>query len=193
MSPDLSVVKNSDNFFYDLLSAAVNNQKINISDQVKIYLIKLLSENVIKNDLISKSDTPLSIIFHKSMIEPIKERKMMLKYVGDYSLYVAGYFSESLNRKIIDTGYYISIGGQAFGRLSNLSSSPEVSTMYGEMFGKFNMLVDVLMEISFETSMTRAQDIIRMYDRWVHTGSPVLERKLIEKGVITSDKKLKIA
>jgi hypothetical protein len=193
LRPDLSIVKNPEAFFCDLIDTAAKNQRTLLSDHAKIYLINLLSENALANNLIKKVDTPLSIIFQQSQTEPLKQRRAMLKYVGDYSLYVAGYFSESLNRKIIDVGYYISIGGQAFGVLSNIANSNETSSMYFEMFKKFSSLVDILTEISLETSVTKAEDIIRMYDRWLHTGSYVLEKKLMEKGIITSDKKLKTA
>jgi hypothetical protein len=190
---ELSIVKNPEAFFCDLVDTAAKNQKAVVSDYAKIYLINLLCQNASASNLINKMDTPISIILQQSLIEPLKQRRAMLKYVGDYSLYVAGYFSESLNRKIIDVGCYISIGGQAFGNLSNIASSSETSSLYHEMFNKFSSLVDILTEVSFETSITKAEDLIRMYDRWLRTGSSVLEKKLMEKGIITSDKKLKTA
>ena len=190
---DLSIVKNPEAFFCDLVNTAAKNQKAVISEHAKIYLVNLLCQNALGNNLINRADTPISIILQRSLMEPLKQRRATLKYVGDYSLYVAGYFSESLNRKIIDVGCYISLGGQAFGNLSNIANSSETSNLYLEMFNKFSSLVDILTEISFETSITKAEDLIRMYDRWLHTGSTILEKKLMEKGIITSDKKLKTA
>ena len=199
MGLKLSIVKRPEAFFSELLDAAIRNQHLDISDSAKVYLIDLLSRNAVNNELILKdpkcpyADKPISIVFQQSLAEPITQRREMLKYVGDYSLYIGGYFNESLNRKIIDVGYYIAIGGQAFGNLSNIAGSSQFSSLYYELFIKFSSLVDVLIEVSFDTFMTKATDILRLYDRWIQTGSKVLERKLIEKGIITVDKKLKPA
>ena len=195
----VSIVKRPEAFFSGLLEAAIKNQKLNISDTAKVYLIDLLSKNAISSELIGKNekfpyaDKPISVVFQQSLIEPINQRREMLKYVGDYSLYIGGYFNESLNRKIIDVGYYTCIGGQAFGNLSRIATSSQVGSLYNEMFIKFSSLMDILIEVSFDTFMTKATDVLRLYDRWIQTGSTVLERKLIEKGIITIDKKLKPA
>jgi len=195
----LSIIKKPEAFFSELLESAIKKQKLNISDSTKVYLIDLLSRNATNNELIVKTDKcpyadkPISIIFQQSLIEPISQRREMLKYVGDYSLYIGGYFNESLNRKIIDVGYYTCIGSQAFGNLSRIATSSQIGSLYNEMFIKFSFLMDLLIEVSFDTLMTKATDILRLYDRWLQTGSAVLERKLIERGVITIDKKLKPA
>ncbi|MCX6111858.1 MAG: hypothetical protein NTY22_01020 [Proteobacteria bacterium] len=195
----VSIIKRPEAFFSELLEVAIKNQKLRISDSAKVYLIDLLSRNVSNNELIGNNprcpyaDKPISIVFQQSLIEPINQRREMLKYVGDYSLYIGGYFNESLNNKIIDVDYYISIGGQAFGNLSKITKSSQTASLYYEIFNKFANLVDIFMEISFDTFITRAEDLIRLYDRWLQTGSNVLERKLMEKGIITVDKKLKPA
>ncbi|MEI6079184.1 MAG: hypothetical protein WCQ53_00910 [bacterium] len=186
----LTLVKNPEFFFSELVDTAIKNQQVQLSDHAKIYIINLLSRNIKSNDA-PYLDVPLSIIFQQSFIEPLRQRRPMLKYVGDYSLYIGGYFSESLNRKIIDVGYYLSVGAQAFSNLSNIAESSQNSSLYSEIFKKFSNLMDILTEVSFETHISRAEDLIRLYDRWLKTGSSILERKLIEKGIITSDKKLR--
>ena len=195
----VSIIKRPEAFFSELLESAIKNQKLNLSDSAKVYLIDLLSRNATNNELIGPNDKypyadkPISIVFQQSLAEPINQRREMLKYVGDYSLYIGGYFNERLNRKIIDVGYYTCIGSQAFGNLSRIATSSQVEALYNEMFIKFSSLMDILVEVSFDTLMTKATDVLRLYDRWIQTGSAVLERKLIEKGIITVDKKLKPA
>lgn len=198
MSLDLIITKQTDEFFKDHIDLAIKNQNIELSDQTKFYLIDLLSRNTTNNIVNGVLDqiygeTPLSIIFQQSFIEPVKQKKIMLKYVGDYSLYVGGFFSESFNRKIIDLSYYIGIGELAFSNLAKVAASSKLSSLYTEIHSRFPVLIDVLMEVSFDTCITKAQDLIRTYDRWVQTGSLILKRKLIEKGLITLDKKIKIS
>ncbi len=48
-------------------------------------------------------------------------QKRAYQDVGDTALFLCGYFSESLNRKIVDTSYYQGIGMLAYKRLDNLT------------------------------------------------------------------------
>ncbi|MEI6093273.1 MAG: hypothetical protein WCQ47_06280 [bacterium] len=197
MSLDLIITKQMDEFFKDQIDIAIKNQNVKISELAKLYLVNLLSkntkENIVNGDLNQTyGDTPLSIIFHKSLMEPIEQKKIMLKYVGDYSLYVGGFFSESFNRKIIDLPYYINIGGLAFSNLSKVAGSSELRSIYKDVCARFSTLIDILIEVSFDTNITKVEDLIKSYDRWAQTGSAVLKRKLMEKGIMTVDKKIKV-
>ena len=46
------------------------------------------------------------------------ERVKTLKEVGDISLYVTGFFAESLSRKLVDADYYIGLGRGAYAELA---------------------------------------------------------------------------
>ena len=41
------------------------------------------------------------------------EQRASLKQIGDVSLFISGFFSDSLRRKLVDVDYYVSIGGGA--------------------------------------------------------------------------------
>ena len=43
-------------------------------------------------------------------------QRASLKQIGDVSLFVSGFFSDSLRRKLVDVDYYVSIGGVAYQR-----------------------------------------------------------------------------
>lgn len=50
---------------------------------------------------------------------PLESQKRTYQEVGDTALMLCGYFSESLNKKIVDLTYYAQLGKTAYGRLNN--------------------------------------------------------------------------
>ena len=58
--------------------------------------------------------------------EPIV-RFELLKKLGDRSLYISGFFADSLQRKVVDVDYYAEMGGVAYGALAD-SAVEEVSS-----------------------------------------------------------------
>ena len=120
--------------------------------------------------------------FNRQCTSRIRKKWICFRFVGDYSLYVAGYFSESLNRKLVDVDYYIDIGRSAYQSLANVARSQVRQEIFSGLHQKFPSLVEVLTEISFHTNSTTAEDLIRLYDRWLKTGSSVLEKKTDGKG-----------
>ena len=76
------------------------------------------------------------------------ERVRQLRDVGDTSLYVSGFFAESLQRKLVDVDYYIQMGGAAYGSWRAASAATRNSAVFGEVYdelgAKFPRFVDVL-------------------------------------------------
>ena len=187
---------NTESFFSKLIDSAVNAQGLNVPEEVRFYLMNLLSNNATGPNLIKQSkisiykDRPLSILYLEALNEVISTKRTMLKFIGDYSLYISGYFGDSFNGKIIDPGHYILIGSSAFGNLSRIAISSSNSGLYLDIFERFSDLVDILTEVSFDTMISNSKDLMKLYDRWLRTKSRILERKLMEKGVITYQGKI---
>jgi len=119
------------------------------------------------------------------VIAPPEERARTLRDVGDRSLYVSGFFAESLQRRLVDVDYYIRIGGTAY---RQLASMPARSGPYGEVFlelaGKFPRFVDVLAEVSEGGAIATDAGVVQLYERWLRTGSEWIARKLRARGVL---------
>lgn len=60
----------------------------------------------------------LGIKLMESSQFPKEKQKQILRDIGETSLLLCGYFSDSLNKKIVDTKYYHDIGVMAFMRLN---------------------------------------------------------------------------
>jgi hypothetical protein len=106
-----------------------------------------------------------------------------LKQVGDVSLFMSGFFSDSFRRKLVDVDYYVTIGGYAYNALSRVESET-FSSVFAELGEKFGAFVDVLAEVSERTSCASNADLLRLYEKWLKTGSPRSGQLLVERGVV---------
>lgn len=80
---------------------------------------------------------------------PFSQAKRSLKDVGDTALFLCGFFSESLNRKIIDEKYYHDVGKMAYDRLDLLEPS-----VYKIISANFDMLTFLINLVSKKSKMS---------------------------------------
>src|ERR1035437_1504994 len=81
------------------------------------------------------------------------QQRASLREIGDVSLFISGFFSDSLRRKLVDVDYYVSIGGSAYTALSRIDADA-LSPVFGELAEHFGRFVDILSEGSERTSCT---------------------------------------
>jgi hypothetical protein len=171
-------------FFHEVLSDAIKKQGVDTSAPTESYLVNLLSGFARHHP----DDQPLGLKLAAATQAPPDERCRALREVGDTSLYVSGFFSESLTRKLVDVDYYISVGGTAYGELARFfrdyRKNEVFGVIYDELEHKFPRFVDVLAEVSERTSMASSSGMLQLYERWLKTGSAWMERRLRELGMI---------
>jgi hypothetical protein len=180
----MELKSNLSEFFHELLTSTIKNQGVDTSEPTECYLVNLLA-NFSKTTV---DDEPLALMMANAVFSSPDERARHLKDVGDKSLYVSGFFGESLHRGLVDIDYYIQMGGAAYGELARYfrgyRHSEVFGAVYDELGTKFPKFVDVLAEISETTSVTSSQSVVQLYERWLRTGSEWMERRLREHGVI---------
>src|SRR3954449_7129509 len=143
---DLKVNASIAEFFQDRVSEAIRNQRVDATTPTECYLVSLLAD-------FTKSppdDEPLALKLAAAVSSP-DERVRQLKDVGDTSLYVSGFFADSLQRRLVDVDYYIEIGGRAYGELARhfkITRGADAGQVYYELHEKFPRFVEVLAEIS---------------------------------------------
>lgn len=72
-------------------------------------------------------------------------KKRELKDIGDTALFLCGFFSDSLNRKIVDTRYYQDIGRMAYQRLNQLIPDElQIPSFYGHLSNSFDTLSNMI-------------------------------------------------
>lgn len=179
--------------FKTLVEDAVQNQNLSTSDRSVVYLTELLLEffhieslNGADEDL--HADMPLAMMLSQALEAKMFRRMAILKRMGDIALYKSGFFGDSFNRKLVDVDYYISMGGSAYGQLSELTHhayrDKEFSGVYRELSDKFSAFVDIFSEISERSHISSNESVLRLYDKWLKTKSKRLEEKLKSQGLI---------
>jgi hypothetical protein len=111
----------------------------------------------------------------------------MFRHIGDVSLYVAGYFQDSLSRKLVDVDYYIDVGGSAYKHAASRIDENVQRAVYSELAEKFGSFVDVLANVSDKTTPRTEKDLLRLYDVWVKTRSERAAKALQEAGILPND------
>lgn len=184
-------------YFSGMVNGAFDELRVDASDHAKFYLVTLLNHFLVTENLYEQTEDgkveekqPLALQLGDAIVQgdPVNKGRK-LREVGDFSLYVAGFFSESLSRKLVDVDYYIGMGSRAYLELSHLGIRKSNPDLYEELGVKFSAFVDVLGQVSDETKAqtSNPDSILRIYDLWKKTGSPRLEKKLIDLGINLKD------
>jgi hypothetical protein len=171
-------------YFKELVEGALAHQHVAANELTSFYIVQLLTgflERRLARD--ADDETPLAIRLARALECGGTRQRTDLKDIGDLSLFTSGFFSESLNRKLVDIDYYVSIGGYAYYALSRVETD-SFSSVFAELGRKFLGFVDVLCEVSERTACTSNVDLLRLYERWLKTGSPRSGQLLVERGVV---------
>ena len=180
-----------ESFFFELVREAIDRQKVKVQPETEFYVVKLLNRFIFSESLYSKNteggldDQPLAFLYKEALeAEVPTAQKSLFQNVGDISLFKAGFFQESLTRSLVDLDYYIGLGGSAYRNAAQRSEEKHFRNLFGELADRFGTVVDVLSEVSEQTTITHTeQDLLRLYDMWSRTGSERAARALTRTGI----------
>jgi hypothetical protein len=174
-------------FFKEQLERAMQHQKVSTSAFTEWYLVNLLAGSLQGEALRAEpgyDETPLALLYVRALAASRYERARLLRAMGDTALFVSGFFSDSLSRKLVDLDYYRAMGGHAYARLS-LQDEPFGfgSEVFSELAGRFVEFADLLSEVSETSQLTSNASVLRLYERWALTGSRRAASLLAERGI----------
>jgi hypothetical protein len=182
-------------FFRELLVAAIENQNARVQAETEFYLVNLLADFLQAEALYVRDEAgnverkPLAFLLKEALQEQGAPRLHLLRKLGDTSLFVSGFFADSLSRSLVDVDYYIAMGERAYDALGSAvarhgGKGAVRGAVYSELAEKFALLVDLLNEVSERTLGSSNAGLVRLYDRFVKTGSLRLAGLLRREGVI---------
>ena len=181
-------------YFRELLEGAMAHQRTALNTVTEFYLVDLLARFSDARELYTAredgtlDEEPLAFQLQRALEGSRPERIQALRKLGDGSLYVAGFFGDSLQRRPVDLDYYIAMGGSAYGALANMTRAGAAGgsfvDLYEELCRKFAGIVDLFTEVSELVAVTTNRGVVRLYERWIRTGSERLTRLLAEQGVL---------
>jgi hypothetical protein len=172
-------------YFKRLVEAAIENQRVPALDLTEYYLVQLLAM-FSRTDCSPSGGTPsepLALRLGRALETAGSRQRAELRQVGDESLFIAGFFSESLRRSLVDVDYYVSLGAYAYGSLSQ-EETGALAPVFAELAQRFVAFADVLSEVSEASSLTCDADVLRLYERWARSGSRRSGEALVRMGIV---------
>ena len=189
----LKLVAQPQEYFYELLDGAFNKRSFKPTAETSFYLVNLLNQYMTTDALYARDadgrlqEGTLALLVKEAYEIPADDAKRAIyRQVGDLSLYRAGFFQESLNRKLVDVDYYIEMGGHAYREAASRHAEKALRIVFEELALQFGKFVDVLAYVSDVTMSKTERDLLRLYDTWIKTKSERAERLLNEAGIIPS-------
>jgi hypothetical protein len=172
-------------YFKEQVEAACHRQRLHPQPLTSYYVVALLSQYASPGggsagDVVSV-DEPLGLKMLRALDNGGTSQRIGLKQVGDASLVISGFFADSLRHRLVDVDYYISLGGYAYRSL--VASDDRFSPIFAELAEKFVAFVDVLSEVSERSQLTNDADLLRLYEKWLRTGSRRNGDLLAERGI----------
>jgi hypothetical protein len=187
-------VHNLRDFFRESIDAAIEHQGVEVDVHASHYVVNLLtlfsrSESLYEDDGESYGIKPLALMMADAADAPtVTERNFSLQRIGDVALFISGFFADSLAHKLVDLDYYIYMGGNAYGSLSEeirgTARGRALAEVYRELARKFQIVVDVLNEVRDGARQSSDVDVLRTYEVWLRTGSKRAAELLKQNGVI---------
>jgi hypothetical protein len=174
-------------YFKTQVEAACERQGVQPLPLTSYYIVNLLAQFThLERSTAGRAlgrNRPLAMALVEALQGDAVEQRQGLRQVGDLSLFVSGFFGDSLRRSLVDVDYYVSLGGYAYGSLGRDAGDP-LAEAFEELSEKFVSFVDVLSEVSERSTLTSTSDVMRLYERWVRTGSRLAGELLIERGLL---------
>ena len=168
-------------YFKELVEGALAHQRLAAGELTSFYVVNLLTGFLQRPA--DQDDAPLALRLAEALDTAGVRQRTSLKQIGDLSLFMSGFFADSLHRKLVDVDYYVSIGGTAYTVLSRFETDT-FSSVFAELADNFVGFVDVLSEVSERASCSSNADLLRLYGRWLKTGSRRSGQLLLERGVV---------
>src|SRR3954451_19128978 len=172
-------------YFKGLIEAALERQHRRASELTSYYLVDLLCRFMQPDRRIpfnDDPDQPLAFRLSRALESGGMEQRARLRNLGDFSLFTSGFYSDSLRRRSVDVDYYVSMGEYAYGSLSRRDTDA-FGEVFSELSRRFVQYMDVLADVSERTGSTREPDVLRLYERWLRTGSTRDGQRLADHGL----------
>ena len=169
-------------FFRELVEAAMQNQRVSAHELTSFYVVNLLT-GFVHGDARADGDEPLGTRLARALQAAGVTQRHSLRKVGDESLFISGFFSDSFSRGLVDIDYYIQLGECAYRSLAH-HADHSLGDVFDELSDKFTSFVDVLGEVSERTSLSSNSDVLRLYEKWLRTRSRRSGDLLAARGIV---------
>jgi hypothetical protein len=197
MSAPLDLSADVSAFFEELVGEAVEQRHVEATGATRAYVSSLLADyakpGALTRDALSR---PVTLLLAEAKESVGRERFEKLRALGDGTLYVCGFFGEHLETRGVALRYVESVGAQAYESAASMlrqhgpatsetSSAPDVFGELAEQFEQFVELIECIADrLVAQSGGTTPGGIVKLYERWLRTGSGELATKLGAHGLV---------
>lgn len=189
MKSDVEVRTNLFDWFDERVRVAHENVGADLSRDGELYLTALLVDRV-RTDRPDPGDprssaTLAELHLRAAQASPTEQAKTY-RELGDRSLYLVGYFEESLSRSTVGPRYYREMGAAAYARADHVFKrffSDAFGELFQELARRFGTCVRVLQEVRRAVD-DQPDALLRLYQTWRETGSERAAERLRAFGLI---------
>lgn len=187
-----------DSYFEDEIKDTARKQGLQLSPLSSSYLARMLTRfsdarsylNSNGSDETTQRSLPrLAMIWLEGLSSDAWGQYQKFQFLGDVALFTSGFFAERIPKTLVDMDYYRAMGGQAYERAGRLRESIQAErdlNVFFELSKSFSPLVEVMAEISDKSLLANDQDLLKLYEKWLRSGSDRIRRMLAENGILSS-------
>jgi hypothetical protein len=177
-------------FFHEVVEDAMKARRVEATDGATRYLVALLADYAHPDNRAGETlERPLTLLLDEALhaAEPA-DRFERLRVIGDGVLYGCGFFGDHFEARGVDPRYLHGLGTRAYGAASSmLRVGQEGPDLFGELADRFDVFVQVVAEVADATiamGTESSRGLLKMYERWLKTGSERLASALTSRGVV---------
>lgn len=191
-APAIDVSGNISEFFGNVVADAIAARGVEATDAAESYLVALLVDYARPDQLSEETlSRPLTLLLDEAMQAAGHERFERLRTLGDGVLYVSGFFGDHLDTRGVQRTYVSSLGSRAYDSAAAMlrvnGESAGAPDLFRELADKFREFADLLTDVAnaFQARSARTDGaVVRLYERWLKTGSSSLADALTARGVV---------
>lgn len=191
MRPTLDLSANLETFFHDVVDDAMRKKQLAATEAAEYYLVSLLTDFARPDARSCEAlERPLTLLLDEALHAPGQERFERLRVLGDGVLYVSGFFAPHLETRGVEVRYVTALGARAYdsaGKMLRGTSGETAPDLFFELAENFGRFAELLTAVAEKLSLAAAPSsvgILKMYERWLKTGSDSLGSELLEHGVL---------
>jgi len=186
LAPDMS------QYFHGAIIKAIRAREVAATAAVERYLVGLLVEYAHPTEGPEATlDQPVTFLLRDARAASGPERFRRLRALGDGVLYRAGFFGEHIEQGAGDRRYVVHVGSTAYSEAAEMVSSPGPTSgapdVLRELSENYETFMGVLASVSDGSraeSATTPGAVVKLYERWLKTGSSVLGAELSARGLV---------
>lgn len=193
----LVTASNMREYFREAVVTARQKTRVTMSEHAEAYVVHLLCEFARSENAWAGTDRgekpAMAVLLSRAQEADPGEAVRIYKHMGDSSLYLSGFFQESVERASVNVEYYVSMGESAYASVAGLMRpmAATSSALFAELSDRFHELVELLIAVSLYGDTERSEagppsdrKVLELLERYRRTGRPELLDALEALGVV---------